>query len=165
MPTSNIKSDAYELDWLEYLFQATNFPAAFSFTGNGPAAVKLCLFKSDPRTIQGSALPAIDGIGSVEPTSGEYLNYARLSITRNTTEWTTATAAGASTVKKATSDAVFATAGGGSNVSITYVGVAIAKQDGSGDCLLYAWQLDTPITVTAGIAPRIGVNDLVHEQK
>lgn len=165
MATSNIKSDAYELDWLEYLFQATSFPAAFSHTANGPASAKMCLFKSDPRSIQGSALPVIDGVGSVEPSSTEYASYARLAVTRNSTEWTTATATGTSTAKKATNDLVFATAGGGSNVSITWVGLAIAKQDGSGDCLLYAWQLDTPLTVTSGIAPRISINDLVHEQR
>ncbi len=162
MTSTNICSDAYELDWLEYLFQATNFPAAFSFTGDGPAAGKLCLFKSDPRSIAVQVLPAIGGFGSLEPSTSEYLNYARLSVTRNGTEWTTATSTGTTTVTKATNDAVFATAGAASSVVITWLGYAIAGNGLAGDTLLYAWELVNPLTVTSGIAPRVNVGDLVH---
>lgn len=160
MTSTNICSDAYELDWFEYIFQKTNFPAAFSFTGDGPTVGKLCLFKSDPRSLT-TNMPVIGAGGSLEPTTSEYLNYARLSVTRNGTEWTTATSTGTTTVTKATNDAVFATAGAASSVVITWAGFAIETSSGLGiHYLLYAWELVNPLTVTSGIAPRINVGDL-----
>lgn len=168
MVTANIASDAFELDVLKYVFQAMLSPFGGLISSDGPAQLKLVLLKGDARALAG-VMPAIGGVGSLEPTAAEYQGYARLGVNRTAAEWTCATAAGVSTATKATNDAVFATAGGASTgCTITHVGVAMAESaynGAGGDFLLYCWALDNPISVSAGIAPRINVGDLVHEEK
>lgn len=169
MPSTNIASDAFELDLLEWIFHGFVPQNPWGMVNDdGPSNLKLVLLKGDARSLTG-LMPAIGGVGSLEPTAAEYQGYARLGVTRNATEWTCATAAGVSTATKATNDAVFATAGGASTGCVcTHIGVALAESvynGAGGDHLLYCWQLDNPITVSAGIAPRINVGDLVHGEE
>lgn len=169
MVTANIAHDAFELGLLQWIFNHFTGSSAWGMiTSDGPSNLKLVLLKGDARSLTG-VMPAIGGVGSLEPTSAEYQSYARLAVPRTAAEWACATLASVSMAAKATNDAVFATAGGASTgCLITHVGVALeasAYNGATGDFLIYCWELDNPISVSAGIAPRINVGDLVHEEK
>lgn len=169
MVTADISHDAFELGLLQWIFNGFVGTTCWGMiTHDGPSQLKLVLLKGDARSLTG-VMPAIGGVGSLEPTAAEYQSYARLGVNRTVAEWVCATLASVSTATKATNDAVFATAGGASTgCTITHVGVALEESvynGAAGDYLIYCWALDNPISVSAGIAPRINVGDLVHEEK
>ena len=167
MTSSGCMQDWYEDAWLDYIFKKSPILlAGGTMTEDGPASCKLVLFTDTLANVVAahtSTMPAIDGVGSKEPTSAQYPGYARLSVTRNGTEWSV-TGTAPTIATKATNDAVFATSGAGSGCTILTCGLAMARKDATGDVLLYAWDLLNDITVSNGIAPRINAGALVHEQ-
>lgn len=129
------KSNAAELDFLNYVFKAT------AFSWNAISNLYVSLHTSDP----GDA-------GDQTTNEATYTGYARVTVSRSGTGWTVS---GGSAINAALLQ--FPQCTGGSN-TITHVGIGIAST-GAGQ-LIYSGALSSPLSVSNLIQPQFAAGSL-----
>lgn len=135
------KSNATELDFLNYTFKATAFP------WNAVTNLDLHLHTADP----GEA-------GLTTTSEGTYTSYALVQVSRSGTGWTVSSPGGVGTCSNA-GIIQFPQCTGGTN-TITHVSVAPA---GSTQ-ILYSGALNSPLAVANLVQPQFSIGALVFQE-
>lgn len=135
------KSNAFETDFLELIFNATTMAELAEDDSTAPATtLTVALHTGDP------------GEGGDQTTSeATYTSYARVAVARTSGGWTVA---GNQVSNAAAID--FPEATGGSN-TVTHFSVGT----GTGDAMLYSGALTASLAVSSGITPSFGIGALV----
>lgn len=136
------KSNAFETDLLELIFNATTIANIADDAGTSPLAnLYVALHTADP----GDA-------GSQTTSEATYTSYARVAVPRDNTGWTVS----GNTVENAAA-IVFPEATGGTN-TITHFSIGTASS-GAGS-ILYHGALTASLAVSNGIEPQFAAGDL-----
>lgn len=139
------KSDAFELELLRLIFNATPIANMADNASTGPLTnVFIALHTADP-------LAGATEVGLQNAAEANYTGYARVPVVRTALGWTCATTSGISRARPVDAITFGACTGGSSAISHFSVGVAAS---GSSK-VLYAGAVSPVITVTAGITPQL----------
>lgn len=145
------KTDAFELDILKLIFNAT----AIANVADNAAASPLTNLYLSLHTADPTDAPA-SGQNTSETT---YTGYARISVARTTGGWTCATNAGVTTAVPV-ANITFGTCSAGT-ATITHVGIGTASS-GSGK-LLFVGSLSPSIAVASGVTPQLTTASKITE--
>lgn len=148
------KSDAFELDILGLIFNATAIAnIAINHTTSPLTSLYVSLHTADP---MGSP-----EAGLQNASEATYTGYARVPVTRASGAggWTVAQAAGVTTAKP-TNAITFGPCTAGSN-TITHFAVGVASSGATK--ILYSGAVSPSITVTAGITPQLTTATSISE--
>jgi hypothetical protein len=141
------KTNAFETDWNTYIFNDTALAGVGdagglrNTGGTGGAVLYMALFQNDP-----------GDSGTTSGTEVAYGGYVRKSIARGGTSGFTISGNNATN----TSTITWATCTSGSNTA-NYIGI---MAESSGSNMVYVGTLDTPISITVGVAPQILAGEL-----
>ena len=139
------KSDAFELDVLRLIFNATTIANIADNAVTSPLTnLFVSLHTADPLT-------GGTEVGTQSTSEANYTGYARISVLRTSGGWTCATAAGVSTAKPVAAITFGACTAGTSTITHFAVGTAVS----GASKILYAGAVSPSITVTAGITPQL----------
>lgn len=139
------KSNAFETELLQLIFNGTPLPGLAENAGSPLAALWISLHTADP----GEA-------GGQNTNEASYLGYVRKSVSRNTSGWTVANGS-ASPV----SDVVFPTSTGGSDAAITHF--AVGSADTGAGRVFYRGTLAPNIQMAVGVTPKLASSSTITE--
>ena len=139
------KTNAFETDLLELIFENTDLAAIGDGTGlrgsSTAGSLFIALFTADPADVGSATAETV------------YTNYARVAIARTAGAWTTASGA-----TENTAAITFPTCGA-TGASITHFGICKADVETVGD-LIYHGSLDSTLVVSNGITPEFAAGAL-----
>lgn len=137
------KSNTFETDLLELIFNGTTIPNIADDAGSSPAVnLSIALHTADP-----------GDSGNQSTNEANYTGYTRINVVRTAGGWTIASGS-----VSPVADIVFPTATGGSN-TITHFSVGT----GVGNNMLYSGTVTPNIVVTSGVGPFLTTATTVTE--
>ena len=150
------KSTAFEVDFLELIFNGTAIPDLADNDATTPAAsLHVSLHSSDPGE---SGTQATNELNTTQ-----YAGYARVAVARTTGGWTVANPGGVGTVTPV-ADITFPPATVGSTgVTATHFAIGTSPTVGAAGYLLYKGTVTPNISITNGVTPRLTTATKIEE--
>lgn len=141
------KTNAFETAWHSYVFADADLAGIGDATGllddpTSPGTLQIALYTVDPT----------DSTPGTEITTGQYTDYARVTVARSTAGWTVS---GNQVSNNAA--ITFPISGGGTGCTATAVGILAT----AGYTLLYWKGLDANLPITTGVTPQFLANQLI----